>query len=232
MHTRSQSDGGILLCVVLLVGSAGCAGRGPARPGPDSTLRDYRRALEQERYEDAYRLMSASYRRQTPFERFRQQLVDARQRSPSGAERAASAVRLSARAGSRHGEALVLVEQQGSWSIGEDPTELYAGRTPRQALRSFVRALSRQRYDVALRFAPSQWAGKVDAAKLRAYWETGEQSRKMQRVLRALQSNLGAPIRRSAASRAEMRFGAERQGGEHRVELVEQDGRWRIVEIE
>ena len=41
------------------------------------------------------------------------------------------------------GERLGLVYENGAWRLGEDPLDLYGQRTPREALRSFVRAAVR-----------------------------------------------------------------------------------------
>src|SRR5262245_30894487 len=54
------------------------------------------------------------------------------------------------------GEKLPMVLENGSWRVDSQPFELYSQKTPRAALRAFVRALERKRYDVVERLVPAR----------------------------------------------------------------------------
>jgi hypothetical protein len=57
------------------------------------------------------------------------------------------------------GETLRLVREGGDWRVATDVVDFYDQSSPRAALRSFVRAMERRRYDVVLRLIPEAVAG-------------------------------------------------------------------------
>jgi hypothetical protein len=124
------------------------------------------------------------------------------------------------------GEPVTLVEEGGRWLV-DDPTlfEPWSQRTPRAALRSFVRALEQQRYDVVLRLCPTQRRPTLSVDALRAYWE-GEHKADNAALLARLRAALDAP----APGHPMVETGDEARmpypGGE--VRLVREDGAWKI----
>ncbi len=120
------------------------------------------------------------------------------------------------------GEPLGLVAEGGRWLV-DDPSlfEPWSQKTPRAALRSFVRALEERRYDVVLRFCPMRRRAGLSAEALRAYWE-GEHKTENAAVLARLRDALGAPIV-EIGDEARLPYGA---GSEAR--LVREDGAWKI----
>ena len=59
------------------------------------------------------------------------------------------------------------------WRFAEDPTDLYAQATPRQALQAWVRASQNHRWDVLIRLAPQRYRVGLTADSLRAAWTVG-----------------------------------------------------------
>ena len=51
-------------------------------------------------------------------------------------------------------ETLRLRREDGTWRVVTDVIDWYSQRTPRQAVRSFVRAVEARRWDVLLRLLP------------------------------------------------------------------------------
>src|SRR5262245_51780298 len=129
---------------VLLVG--GCAHRGES---PNETLSAFGAAVEKKDYAAAYALTSSDLRQRVPFETFKATL------EAGGPDAQALGRRL--REGSLKaplhaevevdlGDKLPLVYEGGRWRVDGQPFETWSQKTPRAALLSFVRALSRHRY--------------------------------------------------------------------------------------
>jgi hypothetical protein len=203
---------------------AGCGSRMAAAPPLDAVLKRYAAALEQERFDEAYRMMSDAFRKRYT----RDQFVSLLREDPEWLRRNLKRLRSSpqrvlvqARVEYGDGDAMKLVEEGGAWRIATDPTEFYSQRTPAEALRSFVRAIERKRYDVVLRFVPAKWAGSMTIEKLRKVWD-GSKRQEVVTLLKHLKANLEAPIQQSG-DRASMPY-----GGKFEVRFVREDGIWKI----
>lgn len=123
---------------------------------PEATVASLASALEHRDVEGAYRLMSRRYREQVTLDEFRALFSDQ-------TEIAHTATRLRARDGDAEEEATVtygaheqlLLRREGdTWRVVTDVIDWYSQRTPRQAVRSFVRAIEARRWDVLLRLLP------------------------------------------------------------------------------
>ena len=80
------------------------------------------------------------------------------------------------------GETVPLVLEDGRWRVDGPLLEPWGQRTPRAALRTFVRALEQRRYDVLSRLVPARYRAGLTADKLRQYWEErGEDTRALDR---------------------------------------------------
>jgi hypothetical protein len=90
-------------------------------------------------------------------------------------------------------------------------------------LRSFVRALERKRYDVALRLVPNRYRPGLTIDKLREYWE-GEQKVENAQLLVRLRAAVSAntPIV-EVGDEAHMPYGER-----YEVRFVREDGAWKI----
>lgn len=219
-------------------------GRGPAAPavaallaalavpacartaaGPTDTLAAFGAALERKDWAAAYALTSSDFRARMPLPAFRAALED------GGAETQALARRLRAEGEGRAprvtvelppGEGASLVGEGGRWLLDEPAlVEPWSQRTPRAALRAFVRALEQRRYDVVLRLAPARRRAGLTAEAMRAFWE-GEHATENAARLGRLRAALGAPIV-EVGDEARMPYGADEE-----ARLVREDGAWKI----
>ena len=199
-----------------------CAGRAA---GPGETVRAFGAALERKDYDAAYALTSSAYRARVPLAAFRAELEE------GGADTQELGQKLRAEVAARPshvelevdpGRAVSLVEESGAWRVDGPSFEPWSQRTPRAALRSFVRALELGRYDVVLRLAPTERRAGLSVEGLRTYWE-GDRKADNTQLLARLRGALGAPIvetgdeaRMPYGERAEVRF--VREGGLWKVE--------------
>lgn len=203
------------------------AGLGCARPaaGPASTLSALGAALERKDWDAAYALTSSDFRARVPPGAFRAELEESgaatqqlARRLRAGAEAAPARVTVEL----APGEPLGLVDEGGRWRIA-DPSlfEPWSQRTPRAALRSFVRALEERRYDIVLRLCPMRRRAGLSVEALRVYWE-GEHKAENAALLAGLRDALGAPIV-EVGDEARLPYGPGRE-----ARLVREDGAWKI----
>ena len=215
----------VVLALAVLILVTGCSGpSAPGRKGPAEVVLAYSEALESSRYGDAYKLMSAEYRKRNSLASFTRMVT----RDPRGLARImgrlkAQADRLDVSASVQYGdqETIRLTSDKGAWRIAEDPTDVYSQRTPRETLRSFVRALEQRRYEIVLRFVPARWAKDMTAAKLKKAWE-GKGKEPLELLIRNLKANLDGPIKQ-AEDLATMAYG---EG--FKLKMVREDSIWKV----
>lgn len=111
------------------------------------------------------------------------------------------------------------------WRFAEDPTDVYAQRTPRQALRALVRATRAGRWDVLLRLAPRRYRLGLSEDDLRVAWTEGEQGSALRAARDRLATHLADPIV-ADADEASLDLG---QG--HVARLEREGDRWVVVEF-
>jgi hypothetical protein len=207
--------------VAALLAALGCARRAA---GPSDTLAAFGAALERGDVAAAYALTSDDFRARTPLAAFKAEVEEGgaatrdaaralRERKPASAPRAQVEV--------APGEVLALVEERGAWRVDGHPFEAWGQRTPRAALRTFVRAIEAHRYDVVLRLVPARQRVAVTADALRLYWEGAGSGERLE-GLRQLKAALGAPIAESG-DEARMPYGDRAE-----ARLVREDGLWKI----
>lgn len=219
------ASGATTLRTVALAALVSCCGS-LAQPQPstaDKVVRAYARALGEGEHRAAYELMSPAFRARVTFESWQKSLADNPQ-EVSDASRRLARVRsqddVHALEHSKH-EPLALTEDAGRWYIANTPIQLYDQSTPRAALRSFVAAFARKRYDVILRLMPEADKEGVTSETLTQHF--GHEARdQIARMLSQLSANLDAPIEQHA-QRATMPYAEHR-----RVTFVLERDRWRI----
>ncbi len=203
--------------------AAGCGGAMAGRT-PEATTSAFAAALREGRYEDAYGMMSADYRRRVPLDDFRHHLREdptlARETADSLAHTSGEP-EVSAVVPYGDGEQLHMVDESGSWRIASNVADFYDQSTPRAALRSFVRAMQRHRYDVVMRFVPNADKEGMTVARMRQAWQ-GEQRDEIDRLIANLQAHLDDPIE-VVGDRATMPYGER-----FTVQFVREDGVWKI----
>ncbi|MCA9704837.1 MAG: hypothetical protein KDK70_03175 [Myxococcales bacterium] len=111
------------------------------------------------------------------------------------------------------------------WRFAEDPTDVYAHTTPRQALRALVRATRAGRWDVVLDLAPRRYRLGLSEEDLRVAWTEGEQSEALRAGRDRLAAHLSDPILADADE-------ASLDMGQGHVARLEREGeRWVVVEF-
>ncbi len=216
-----------LVCAALTlpVAQQGCAARDTT---PEATVTAFSEALRAGRHRDAYERLSADYRQRVPFEEFERYLED---HPEEARDIAAMLARLdgdaevSAHVRYADGQELSLVQEQGTWRIVGNPANVYDQSTPRAAIRSFVRAMERRRYDIVLRFVPTASAEGMTEERLRESFE-GDGREEVERLLATLRANLDNPIE-EVGERATMAYG---EGAS--MQLIFEDGAWKVEDPE
>ena len=201
----------------------GCV-EGGSGASPEAALRSYARALREHRVGDAYAMMSEAYRRRVTREEFRRYFEDypAEVRQTARAleeQRGEAQVEASVEYG--EGESMRLAREAGTWRVVTDVVDFYDQSTPRSALRSFVRAMERRRYDVVLRLVPARDREGTTEEGVREALE-GSGREEMERLLAYLREALDNPIE-EVGDRATMSYGER-----FRVQFLREEGRWLI----
>ena len=198
-----------------------CGGR-TARPA--SVVEAFGEALEAGQLDDAYGLLSEAYRRRVPYSEFRESLA----RNPEEVRELVGLLRrvddadeVEASVTLPDGDLLTLVWMDGRWRIRGNVVDFYDQSTPRAALRSFVRAMERRRYDVVLRFVPRADREGMSEEQMKRAWE-GESQEEIVRLIAELRANLDGDIE-LVGDRATMAYG---EG--NAVQFVREDEVWRI----
>ena len=220
---RAVRTGWLVIVVsAFCAGALGCGALGTQTP--DGTVGAFAGALRDGRTDEAYGLMSDSYRRRVSLEEFRRYFRD----YPEEVRETARA--LSQREGAADQEAIVqygegerlrLVREQGGWRVATDVVDFYDQSTPRAALRSFVRSMERRRYDVVLQLIPEADREGMTEERMRETWE-GDGREEIERLLSSLRAAIDDPIE-EVGDRATMPY-----GDRFRVQFVREDGVWRI----
>jgi hypothetical protein len=123
------------------------------------------------------------------------------------------------------GDTLHLVHEGGGWRIAENPLAYYDQSTPRDALRSFLRAYRLERWSVMLRFVPKAYADLMNPDKMKTQF-LGERKEDMSQLMNMLEANIDEPIDEHG-NEARMRYGA---GFE--VKFVREEGKWRLRDLD
>jgi hypothetical protein len=206
----------------------GCASAPPAPPTPVATVQAFARAINAGKLEDAYALMSADYRKRVSLPQWKKRLTEQSQEALE-LSNALGAVREPAEQRAfvtyDDGEVLELRRDGDRWYLVTNAADFYDQSTPRAAVRSFVRAMERKRYDVVMRLIPAPDKEGITTERMQAAW-SGPERENVERMLSALRENLDAPIE-VVGNRATMPY------GEHaRVQLVREGDAWKVEEPE
>jgi hypothetical protein len=227
----------LALCLLTATSCASLA------PGPSETARAYADALREGRSIDAWRLLSATAREGMTFEAF-----EAALRARPDEVRALADTFAAARSDDGataslelpDGERITLRSERGQWRLDPAALDFYPQNTPRQALRAYVRAYRRGRWEVLLslatrdvrdRLARMASEGEGDggvartaAGVLQAAWtaQSNEVSQRVDALDQALTRGYAVEV---AGERATMTYGP---GAQLVARLVREDGRWFI----
>ena len=202
---------------------SGC-GAGASQATPERAVHAFATAVREGRHEDAYDMMAADYRRRVPFDEFQRHLTEHPAEARELVESMSSLSdepEVVATVPVGDGEELAMVEEDGEWRLAGNVVDFYDQSSPRAALRSFVRAMERQRYDVVMRFVPDADRQGMTVGQMEKSWQ--EEGREdIERLLSNLRVSLDNPIE-IVGDRATMPYGER-----YTVQFVREDGVWKI----
>jgi hypothetical protein len=213
-----------LLVAVLLLSACHAPPRETA--GPAEVLASYQAALKAGHLDEAWALLSSKWRAAHDRTAFEHTLSPDDKRAAETRLRGAK-VQLEAEAETADGDHLPLVFEDGAWKLARDPLDFYPQNTPKEALRSFLRAVELKRYDVALRFVPTRYRQQITVDKLRERWE-GERRAELIASLELVRLHLGDPLE-PGASDDEVRLPL---GEKKQAKLVREGVAWKIETLE
>lgn len=95
-------------------------------------------------------------------------------------------------------EVVEVVWTDAGWRFAGDPTIYFGQSTPREALRSLVRASREKRWDIMLNLAPRRYRMGLSEQDLERAWTEGEQAEALQRARDRLAERLSGTIRADA----------------------------------
>ncbi|NVB41490.1 hypothetical protein G6O69_26870 [Pseudenhygromyxa sp. WMMC2535] len=95
-------------------------------------------------------------------------------------------------------EVLEVIWTDKGWRFASDPTVYFGQSTPREALRSLVRASREGRWDVMLDLAPRRYRMGLSTEDLEKAWTDGEQAKVLQEARDRLAAHLSGTIRQDA----------------------------------
>jgi len=226
MRTHRQ----VLLGLALT--ALGCAGTRPPPSTPELAVVDFARALNQGRFDEAYARMSVSYRQRVPFEQFKRQLTENPEETTALSHALSHVQRpVVEEATVRYDDdAEITLRREGqgeesSWFLTSPLVDFYDQSTPRAALRSFVRALERRRYDMIMRLIPNADKEGITSDRLEQAW-SGDRRKELERLVHNLREHLEDPIE-VVGERATMPY-----GDQMRAQLVREDGQWKVEDPE
>lgn len=215
-----------VVLVAMLLAASGCGGNAS---GPAATLDAYRAALDRKDFSAAYDLMSDDFRNAHSREDFIRMMEE----SPGEVAdtitqlgRARQEVEIAAELRYGQGEQLRLVHQDEQWRIASNPIQFYSQATPREALRSFLRAYRLERWEIMLRFVPDRYRERMSVDELRKQFQ-GEQRTEMESKMKTLETHIEEPIVEQG-NEARMVYGE--LGAE--ASFIREDGAWKILDID
>ncbi|HEU0031664.1 MAG TPA: hypothetical protein VFQ53_13585 [Kofleriaceae bacterium] len=214
----------LVVLVAIALGGAACGGN----KGPSQTLDRYGRALKNRDFGTAYDLMSSSFRGKVSREDYVRMMRDNAREVDETADRLRGkkgSLEVSAEFEYGLGDKMLLVQEDGKWKIAANPLGFYDQSTPRNALRSFVRAYRLERWDVMLRFVPDKYREKMDVEKMKTQFQ-GPNREQMQVLMNMLEANIDEPIE-TKGNEARMSYGER-----YEVKFVREDGAWKIKDLD
>lgn len=213
------------LCGVALATAVGC---GAPSKAPTTVLQQYSLALQQKKYDVAYALMSEQFRARHSKDEFVRMMKENDREVRETAnrlKRAHKAFKVSAEFNYGLGDKMRLVQQDGRWRIATNPIHFYSHATPREALRSFIRAYNLKRWKVMLRYVPNKYRKRMNVDKMRKQFD-GDNRESVASMMSMLEANLDQPIA-DKGNEARMPY-----GDHYEVKFLREEGQWKIQDLD
>jgi hypothetical protein len=205
------------VCLVgLAVLAAACAG--PSR-GPISVVDRYIRAIERNRPDEAYALLSERARARLSRAAFARQLELHRAealgqaRELRRARHQATRLAMSADVPLGSGRETELTVERRRWRLEQGLQQGHSGSTPVMALRAFVQALERRDLDQVMRLLSSRVRQNLE--------------RELRQRVDRLKTSIDKDSIDVRGNRAELRYDRN-----YRIQLVRENGEWHIVNFD
>ncbi len=200
--------------LVLALVAGGCAS--VHRSGPAAAITDYLAAIETDQPAAAYSLLSESLRKQITEQDFtvRWKSLRPELQAQAGPLRAALSKGLEARAAvvSASGVRALLAHREKQWQVEESPVGPLATRTPAETLKAFVRAVEERDFDAVMRLLAKPFRESVEK----------EINERISKLRQALDREIEV-----SGQRARLRYDPR-----FKLELINEDGQWKIVTID
>jgi hypothetical protein len=216
------------MVVAAVVIALGCSATNATNPR--SVLDAYAAALQDGRADDAYRMLSEDARRGITLEAFRT-LV--KQNKAEALDLGKSLARptddpyVTATVPLSSGDTITLVLEDGRWRIDASALDFYSQATPRQAIVGFIRAFSRKRWDVLLKYVPDAHKEGLTEDRLKAAWGEGKpEGKRVEEVVEAVRQSLATATIEETGDRATMAYGSAGT-----VLFVRERGAWKIEDL-
>ena len=123
------------------------------------------------------------------------------------------------------GVALPMVWTADGWKFDADLSELFPDGSPRDALRSFLRALDLERWEIVAGFAPRRFREELTPDAVRRAWTGGPESSELQLARDFLRAGLSGPLFSDAHSATLM------LAGDRAAHLEREGAHWVVVDI-
>src|SRR5205823_6502240 len=125
------------------------------------------------------------------------------------------------------GDVLTLVLEDGRWRVDGAVLDFYSQATPRQAIIGFIRAFTRRRYDVLLRYTPDSHKEGLTEERLKASWGEGKpDGKRVEEIVEAIRQSLPTSNIEETGDRAMMVYGAAGS-----VSFIRERGAWKIEDL-
>jgi hypothetical protein len=169
---------------------------GARQPDPLDTVHAYSQALRSKDYEKAYGMMSEEYRAKHSEEDFVRMMKESAEEAAETAHilsKQTQGAEITAQFTFGLGDEMRFVQEEGEWRLASNPLAFYSQATPRDALRSFLRAYDLKRWDMMLRFVPTKYRERMTVEKMKQQF-AGEHREEIEQMMNLLRANLDEPI--------------------------------------
>jgi hypothetical protein len=217
----------VLAASLIMVAAPGCSAGVHAVDRDLASLRDH---LEQGRYQEAWKGLSAEQRDAAAAEAFARTL----EQDPAAVEKliaqidqmlADPEITYSALVTLEDGTDVVLVLAKDGWVLQSPVTTFYGQSTPREALASFIKAFKAGRWDVLADLVPSKYSTQEDAVVLEKAWGDPAGREVMERLLKVIEDHIDDEFD-VKGNQAVLRY------PEGQVTFMREGGRWVILDLD
>ncbi len=217
-----------LATATAIVASIGCGGVNAQ--SPKSVLRAYGDALSAGRADEAFGYLSKDARQGVTLDAYKATIAHNKEESAELGKlliRPADDPYVTAVVPLASGETITLVLENGRWKVDGAALDFYSQATPRQAIVGFLRAFTRHRWDVLLKYTPDAHREGLTEERLKDAWGEGKpEGTRIGELVEAIRQALPTAAIEETGDRATMTYGAAGA-----VDFVREHGAWKIEDL-